>query len=202
MVKQLVKPGEQIKDQLTAEECHMLHMAIGVAGEAGELLEHIQLDQLVADDVYADGGIVEESGDYYFYWVDLANVLLGWDEPLEDLNLKDSQIPVLGFEGLRDLAVELSVKSCAVLDLVKKICIYRKTLNDPVDKKVPDVLIKDKLAEYLVVCRLAIFSIHTSRGVDVKDVLKHNQNKLALRYGAQYQYTDTKAQDRADKEVG
>jgi len=39
MVKGLVKPGQDILNNMTAERAHAAHMAIGVSGEAGELLD-------------------------------------------------------------------------------------------------------------------------------------------------------------------
>lgn len=38
MVASLVKPGATIKEQLTADDCHLLHMAVGLCGESLELV--------------------------------------------------------------------------------------------------------------------------------------------------------------------
>ena len=42
MVRKLVKPGEDILSALTADKANALHMALGVAGEAGELVDAIK----------------------------------------------------------------------------------------------------------------------------------------------------------------
>ena len=39
MVASLAKPGEAILTGLTPDRCHLLHMAVGVSGEAGELMD-------------------------------------------------------------------------------------------------------------------------------------------------------------------
>ena len=39
MVAALVKPGEDIVQSLTAEKANVWHLATGVSGEAGELLD-------------------------------------------------------------------------------------------------------------------------------------------------------------------
>ena len=58
-------------EELTPEKAHLLHMAIGWAGEAGEMLEavlnHIQGDELDVENV------VEEAGDGLFYQVGILN---------------------------------------------------------------------------------------------------------------------------------
>jgi NTP pyrophosphatase (non-canonical NTP hydrolase) len=42
MVKALVKSGEVIANEMTGSNAHLLHMAVGIAGEAGELLDAIK----------------------------------------------------------------------------------------------------------------------------------------------------------------
>jgi hypothetical protein len=42
MVKVLAKPGADIVASLTPETAHLLHMAVGVSGEAGELLDAVE----------------------------------------------------------------------------------------------------------------------------------------------------------------
>lgn len=61
MVKGLCKSGEDIVHELTGEDCHMLHMAVGIAGEAGELLDAIYRKPIDRDNV------LEELGDLEFY---------------------------------------------------------------------------------------------------------------------------------------
>ena len=49
MVKTLCKPGETILAEMTPLEAHILHMVVGVSGEAGELLDAIK--KMVIKDV-------------------------------------------------------------------------------------------------------------------------------------------------------
>jgi len=66
MVRGLKKPGASILATLTPESTDLLHMAVGVSGEAGELLDAVKkftvynkpLDRL---------NVVEELGDLEFY---------------------------------------------------------------------------------------------------------------------------------------
>lgn len=66
MVASLAKPGEQIAAEITGPEAHLLHMAVGVAGEAGELLDVIKRYA-----IYRQGldraHLIEELGDLEFY---------------------------------------------------------------------------------------------------------------------------------------
>ncbi len=65
-VTALVKDGNKIKSELTGDECHTIHMIMGICGEAGELLDAVKkaviyrkpLDQV---------NVIEELGDIEFY---------------------------------------------------------------------------------------------------------------------------------------
>lgn len=66
MVRRLAKPGEQIVTEISPIQGHMLHMAVGVSGEAGELLDAIKkhtIYQKPLDRV----NVVEELGDLEFF---------------------------------------------------------------------------------------------------------------------------------------
>lgn len=65
-VASLVKPGSKIKEDVTPEGLHLWHMATGVAGEAGELLDAIKKHVVYKKplDVH---NVVEELGDLEFY---------------------------------------------------------------------------------------------------------------------------------------
>ena len=66
MVKQLAKPGQDIAQQLTPEDAHLLHMSVGVAGEAGELLDAIKKMAIYRKDIDREN-VIEELGDLEFY---------------------------------------------------------------------------------------------------------------------------------------
>lgn len=66
LVQNLAKPGEDIRASLTAEEAHLLHMAVGVAGEAGELLDAVKKAAIYRKPLDKTN-VVEELGDLLFY---------------------------------------------------------------------------------------------------------------------------------------
>lgn len=66
MVAGLAKPGAEIAMQLTPTNAHAWHMATGVAGEAGEVLDLVK--KVVAYNKPLDREhLVEELGDVEFY---------------------------------------------------------------------------------------------------------------------------------------
>lgn len=65
-VRKLSKPGSQILAELTPEDCHRLHMAVGISGEAGELLDAVKKATIYRKPLDI-ANIVEECGDLLFY---------------------------------------------------------------------------------------------------------------------------------------
>lgn len=66
MVKALAKDGNLIADEMSGVNAHMLHMAVGISGESGELLDAIKkavIYQKPLDRV----NVIEELGDLEFY---------------------------------------------------------------------------------------------------------------------------------------
>lgn len=66
MVHCLAKPGKDIVRQLTPENAHLLHMAIGISGEAGELLDAVKKVVIYNKTLDLENAI-EELGDLEFY---------------------------------------------------------------------------------------------------------------------------------------
>lgn len=66
MVAALVKPGEKIIEDLTPESAHNLHMAVGVSGEAGELLDAVKRQAIYKKPIDREN-VIEEMGDIEFY---------------------------------------------------------------------------------------------------------------------------------------
>ncbi len=96
MVKGLVKPGEVIANELTGSDANMLHMAVGVSGEAGELLDAIKRPTIYRKPIDR-ANVVEELGDLEFYLEGLRQELsISREETLE------ANIAKLGkrYEGL------------------------------------------------------------------------------------------------------
>lgn len=66
MVRALVKPGEQIAEEINAEDAHLMHMAVGISGEAGELLDAIKKQVIYRKELDRQN-VIEELGDLEFY---------------------------------------------------------------------------------------------------------------------------------------
>jgi NTP pyrophosphatase (non-canonical NTP hydrolase) len=66
MVRVLAKSGVAIKESLTPLDCHTLHMAVGISGESGELLDAIK-KAVIYRKPLDRANVVEELGDLEFY---------------------------------------------------------------------------------------------------------------------------------------
>lgn len=66
MVEALAKPGVDIVRSMSPTRAHVLHMAVGVSGEAGELLDAIK-KHVIYDKTIDRENVVEELGDLEFY---------------------------------------------------------------------------------------------------------------------------------------
>src|SRR5258706_14263308 len=66
LVKRLKKPGQAIIDTLSPTSCDLLHMAVGVCGEAGELLDAVKKVSVYNKPVDLMN-LIEELGDIEFY---------------------------------------------------------------------------------------------------------------------------------------
>lgn len=66
MVAALIKDGAQILEELTPEKCHITHMAMGVSGEAGELLDAVKKHVMYNKDIDLEN-VIEEMGDLEFF---------------------------------------------------------------------------------------------------------------------------------------
>lgn len=66
MVLALAKPGADIIASMTPSSVHALHMAVGISGEAGELLDAVKKHVIYNKPIDRDN-VVEELGDLEFY---------------------------------------------------------------------------------------------------------------------------------------
>jgi NTP pyrophosphatase (non-canonical NTP hydrolase) len=66
MVTALAKPGDAIISSLTPEKAHALHMAVGISGESGELLDAIK-KHVIYNKPLDRENVIEELGDLEFY---------------------------------------------------------------------------------------------------------------------------------------
>ena len=74
MVKVLAKDGELIRTEMTGAEMHLLHMAVGVSGEAGELLDAVKKASVYKKPIDRKN-VIEELGDLEFYMEGLRQEL-------------------------------------------------------------------------------------------------------------------------------
>jgi len=74
MVADLIKPGADIVNSLTVEKANIWHLATGVSGEAGELLDAIK-KHVIYNKPLDRENIVEELGDLMFYMEGLMQAL-------------------------------------------------------------------------------------------------------------------------------
>ena len=105
MVRRLVKSGEVIARELTAHDAHLLHMTVGISGEAGELLDAIKKRVIYRKplDVL---NVVEELGDIEFYLEGLRQELGITREHCLQANIDKLRVR---YEGMRysDAAADL-----------------------------------------------------------------------------------------------
>lgn len=73
-VLSICKPGKDIIEDMEPRKAHELHMAIGVAGEAGELLDAIKKYVVYNKDLDLEN-VIEELGDLEFYMEGLRSSL-------------------------------------------------------------------------------------------------------------------------------
>lgn len=66
LVQALAKPGADIVATLTPNDAHLLHMAVGIAGEGGELLDAVKKAAIYRKSIDREN-VIEELGDLEFY---------------------------------------------------------------------------------------------------------------------------------------
>jgi len=74
MVAVLAKKGDAIIQGLTPDSAHNIHMAIGIAGEAGELLDAVKKQAIYCKAIDLQN-VIEELGDLEFYMEGLRQKL-------------------------------------------------------------------------------------------------------------------------------
>ena len=74
LVTDLCKPGIDIKQSLTVEKIEMLHMALGIAGETGELVDAVKKHVMYEKEIDREN-VIEELGDLEFYMEGLRQIL-------------------------------------------------------------------------------------------------------------------------------
>lgn len=183
MVQRLAKPGQEIVNTLSPQDAHLLHMAVGISGEAAELLTAV----LNSD----RENVIEELGDLRFYGSGLTAML-----PLHmHAPLVVEELPQLAaLEGVDPqvlAAISLVIHAGEVLDLVKRAAVYRKVYD------------LDNLAYHMSGIGQAIRDLSVIFEIGSHEPYVHNMNKLEMGERARYAdgtYSDAAAQARADKQ--
>ena len=111
LAREKAKPGVDIVETMTPEKAHLWHMATGIAGEAGEIL-----DAAINADME---NLKEEVGDIRFFMAGLTN----------GLEWPDAEADARANHSLQTCAIEVVLLASSILDLVKKHCVYNKQLD-------------------------------------------------------------------------
>lgn len=97
MVRVLAKPGDDILDSLNSRDCHLLHMVVGVSGEAGELLDAVKRAVIYRKQIDIEN-VREEVGDIMFYLTGLCDSLdITVDQCIDD-NIKKLSVRYRGMK--------------------------------------------------------------------------------------------------------
>jgi hypothetical protein len=102
MVKNLVNPGASILAHLTPFSVHLIHAALGIAGEVGEIL-----------DATDDANALEESGDLLFYCRELRE-----------------RCALPAYTRTFDVETGLPTYAGEVVDVVKRLTMYNMRMTD------------------------------------------------------------------------
>lgn len=106
MVQELTKPGEEILSRLTPWRVNLIHMAFGIAGEAGELLDAIK-KFTIYNKPMDTANIVEELGDLEFFMEGIRAALDITREECLAANMK--KLGTRYADGYSDQAAQLRV---------------------------------------------------------------------------------------------
>lgn len=175
MVSTLAKSGDAILASLDGTKIHILHMAIGCAGESFELGEAVDAQE-----------VREELGDMEFF---LEGGAQGAELALKSTAQEpEEEIDDVGLHGLAsELASKLDPLAHAVLDTAKRYVIYNKA------DKIQDLRIN------LESLREGLDGIYNTFSISRNRVLDQNYEKLMKKRFKDGKYSDDAANARADK---
>lgn len=109
MVKVLAKPGKDIVESLTPEMAHALHMAVGVSGEAGELLDAVKKAAIYCKPVDITN-VIEELGDLEFYMEGIRQGLGITREQTLEANIDKLSVRYSGLKYSNEAAINRADK--------------------------------------------------------------------------------------------
>jgi hypothetical protein len=187
MVKALAKPGLAIVASLTPETAHNLHMAIGVSGETGELLDSIE-ESIRTNVPFDMANIIEELGDIEFYMEGMYQGTGVTRDEVKQLLDTNAVFNITNMDVLK-VATYLSIAAAALLDAIKKETIYCKPLD------------RNAVMVALARIEMQMDVMRSTLKIELKEILTFNKMKLGKRY-ASLSYSDAAAQARVDKAPG
>lgn len=190
MVKNLAKPGEDIINQLTPCSAHILHMAVGIAGEAGEILEATFGKETMAE--VNRGNIIEELGDLEFYLEGFRQEMgFDRDRTISKHNKKDFKHHGENVADAYLAAADLAMCTLKLLDEAKKFSVYVKPAN------------ARNMLDDLVEIEICLEHVRQHFDILHSECIDHNIHKLYAGENARYKegkFSNEQAQDRADKQ--
>jgi hypothetical protein len=197
-VARLAKPGADILAALTPNDAQLMHAAIGLAGEASELLTPLRDYATGASKGVLDrANLLEELGDCEWYLEHLrASAGVKRYVPPEPLPWEES-MPATAtlLTRMLDAGCHLVVASGLVLDAVKRISIYRKTsgeYDDALESFAP------LLTVGLTNVEAALRNIYDHSHITREEALFANEKKLLKRYESTV-FSEEAAHARGDK---
>ena len=87
MVKSLLKSGEDIQASLTASKANLVHLALGISGEAGEVVDAIK-KAVIYNKPLDRENVIEELGDLEFHMEGLRQAIGVTREEVIDANVQ------------------------------------------------------------------------------------------------------------------
>lgn len=104
MVASLVKSGGDIVNEMTSFDAHLMHMVVGICGEAGELLDAIKKKVIYGSELDLIN-VIEELGDMEFYMQGLRSSLKVTREDCLRSNMDKLFVRYKGFEYSNEAAL-------------------------------------------------------------------------------------------------
>jgi len=204
MVANLAKNGQEIVESLNAQKAHILHMAIGISGEAGEILSGVKGNNTITEQL---SNSIPKRPIAIFKNFIFTSIAVSLEETEMVTSIKKSDIEFMiandktseaGFafkyvdevnqEYLKKIyiAMDITISASNLLDLIKKYVVYGKEID-----------IKN-IIEELGDMEFYMEGLRKAFNITREDTLIENIKKLGTRYG-QGKYSDLDAQVRADK---
>ena len=97
LVRALCKSGKVIAEEITGREAHLVHMIMGICGEAGELLDAVKKSVIYRKPMDMKN-VIEELGDLEFYMEGLRQGLGVTREQCLEANIEKLQVRYRGMK--------------------------------------------------------------------------------------------------------